>query len=121
MLTISGTGDMYDYADGSQTPWAAYRDSIRVIQLPSMLNSIGAHAFEGCAVTSLSFTGIVNRIGTCAFRNCTSLSALSISGIVNSIEAEAFSGCASLWSVAVSGIVNAVDPTAFPGGVFPGR
>lgn len=108
---------MYDYTDGSQTPWAAYRDSIRVIQLPSMLESIGSHAFEGCAVTSLSFTGIVNRIGESAFRNCTSLYSLSVSGIVNSIEANAFAGCTALCSISMSGIVNYVDPTAFPSGV----
>jgi hypothetical protein len=118
VLTISGMGDMYDYASGAQTPWAAYRSEIRVIQIPSMLNSIGNHAFAGCAVASFSIAGIVNRIGTGAFQNCTALSALSISGIVNSIEANAFAGCASLRSVAVSGIVNNVDPAAFPSGVW---
>ena len=108
---------MYDYESGAQTPWAAYRSEIRVIQLPSMLQSIGSHAFEGCAVTSVAISGVVNRIGTGAFQNCTALASLSISGIVNSIEAYAFAGCTSL-HVSASGIVNSVDPTAFPAGVW---
>ena len=117
MLTISGTGEMYDYGSGAETPWAAYRSEIRVIQLPGVV-SIGAHAFEGCGVTSLAFAGIVNRIGTGAFQNCAALSSVTISGIVNSIEASAVAGCSALRSVSVGGIVNSVDPTAFPSGVW---
>ncbi len=117
-LIISGAGAMYDYASGAQTPWASYRGSIRAIQLPGVLDRIGTHAFEGCAITSLTITGIVNYIGESAFANCASLSSVTINGIVNGIGAGAFSGCTSLRGVNVNGIVNNVDSSAFPSGAW---
>lgn len=137
MLTIAGTGAMYDYANASQVPWASRRGEIRALRmdtrvtsigayafalctgLPALtifdsLSSIGAHAFDGSGITTLSIRGEVNSIGEGAFANCRSLTVVSISGIVGSIGANAFAGCDALQAVYVSGLVYYIDPSAFP-------
>lgn len=137
ILTILGTGAMYDYADASQVPWASRRADIRAVRmdtrvtsigayafalctgLPALtvmdsLSSIGAHAFEGSGIATVSIRGEVESIGESAFANCVSLTVVSISGIVGRIGANAFAGCNALREVLVSGIVYYVDPSAFP-------
>lgn len=52
-LTITGSGDMYDYASISASPWRYFRDSIMTIDLPQSLTSIGRNAFYGCEYASL--------------------------------------------------------------------
>ena len=136
-LTILGTGPMYDYADAAQVPWAAQRETIRVLRmdvrvtsigayafagctgLPALtvmdsLSGIGAHAFDGSGISSLSIRGMVGSIGEGAFANCASLRAVLISGIVGRIGANAFAGCGSLQDVFITGIVQYIDPRAFP-------
>lgn len=137
MLTLLGTGPMYDYADETQVPWAAWRGSIRALRmdtritsigayafagctgLPALtimdsLSSIGAHAFDGSGIATLSIRGSVNSIGEGAFANCRSLTAALFSGIVGRIGANAFAGCTALRDVYVTGLVYYVDPSAFP-------
>ncbi len=138
-LSIIGIGPMFNYADGSQTPWASQRESIRALRIdgrvtaigsyafagctgiPALtvtgsLGTIGAHAFDGSGIATLWIRSMVKTIDEGAFANCTSLQSVSISGIVNSIGADAFSGCTNLKNVTVSGMVNHVAPTAFPDG-----
>ena len=66
-LTISGTGDMYDFTydeTGSCTsPWVDYRSMIRSIAIGSGVTYIGAWAFEDTNITSLTIPGSVTAIG----------------------------------------------------------
>ena len=48
VLTITGSGDMKDYASNHPAPWDDYRDSITCVSLPEGLNSIGMMTFNNC-------------------------------------------------------------------------
>ena len=46
-LTISGTGEMYDYAYG-EAPWNAYAETMTSLVIEDGITSIGNNAFAGC-------------------------------------------------------------------------
>ena len=49
VLTVSGTGDMYDYSSWSQdAPWAPYNSLITEVSIPNSVTKIGEVAFVGC-------------------------------------------------------------------------
>ena len=47
-LTISGTGEMVDYANADSQPWKSYRNVIKSIVIGSGVTTIGKNAFNGC-------------------------------------------------------------------------
>lgn len=47
-LSISGTGDMYDYK-GVASPWYDYRGSVRTVVIDSGVTSVSPFAFYGCS------------------------------------------------------------------------
>ena len=54
VLTISGSGDMYDYSTmDNPAPWMGNRDAIKTVVVESGVTSIGANALYYCQ--SLSF------------------------------------------------------------------
>lgn len=66
--------------------------------------SIGEHAFEGSALTSVTLPASVRDIGTAAFRNCARLtSAVILSGGELTIGNYAFYGCGLLEEVSFDG------------------
>ena len=68
-LIISGSGDMYDYADGNDVPWKPYADKYVSIQLPEGLTSIGDNAFRSAKFGAYGrqIPASVTRIGSRAF------------------------------------------------------
>ncbi len=48
ILTITGTGSIYDYA-ASSAPWYDYASNILIVELPTKLTSIGKNAFAACS------------------------------------------------------------------------
>ncbi len=102
LLTISGSGDMYDYSyeDINSLPWSIYADSITEIMIENGVTSIGDYAFfEMYWVTSVSISDSIEKIGVYAFYNCDSLSDIIIPDSVSVINSFAFSYC--------DGLVNA--------------
>ncbi|MBR2549703.1 MAG: hypothetical protein IKE92_06780 [Clostridiales bacterium] len=47
-LTISGSGDMYDWKKLNTVPWADYRDDIVSVEFDGDVTSIGYQAFSMC-------------------------------------------------------------------------
>ena len=79
ILTISGTGDMYD---GS--PWGDYTDKIKEIIINNGVTSIGNYAFEDCInLKSVTIPSSVVEIGYSAFYNCENLNNVYYSGSEN--------------------------------------
>ena len=105
-LTISGTGDMYDYSNyyGGVSPWYGERQLINNIVINSGVTGIGKYAFYGTSLTSITIPDSVTSIGYSAFRSCTSLESLTIGKGVKSIGEYAFYGCTSLKSVYIDDI-----------------
>lgn len=75
-LSITGTGDMYDYeADSANaSPWLLFRDSISQVVLPEGITYIGAHAFRQLPLlTEVTIPNAVEEIGESAFAWCSAL------------------------------------------------
>ncbi len=82
-LTISGTGDMYDYDDSwdNSAPWQReYGDMITEVVIKQGVTSIGDHAFEWLGnLTSVQLPGSLKSIGASAFRYCYDLESINVS------------------------------------------
>ena len=69
-LTVSGTGAMYNYGDGSgrTVPWSSQKGSIEKVVIGSGVTSIGNYAFEEChGINSVTIGKDVKSIGEGAF------------------------------------------------------
>ena len=135
VLTISGSGDMYDYGYGSSdAPWhgrvksaviaegvtsiggCAFYDcrSLTSVTIPDSVTRIGSFAFDNCrSLTSVTIPNGVTSIGTAAFDYCTSLISVTIPDSVTSIGDDAFRGCSSLTSVTIPDSVTSIGERAF--------
>ena len=144
-LTVSGTGEMYDYSwtftSGlfiTTAPWRDLYTSIETVVISHGVTTIGNEAFIGCsALTSVEIPEGVTSIGDEAFNACTSLTSITfpdslfsignvafkctalttveIPDCVASIGSSAFFGCASLTSVTVGSGVTSIGNAAFSG------
>ena len=113
-LTISGTGDMWDYTWQEKTPWASSYSSIKEVILKNSVTSIGEYAFSDCSsLTSVTIPNSVTSIGEYAFSGCSSLTSVTIPNGVTSIEHGAFSSCSSLTSVIIPNSVTSIETGAF--------
>ena len=114
-LTITGTGDMWDWSY-SNTPWEAYMNRITSVELPVGLTTIGGRAFCGTKITGIEIPGTVTAIaGSYAFSECTDLTHITFPGSLTSIGQDAFSGCTGLTSLTIPGNVVEVNSSAFSG------
>ena len=117
-------------------PHSAFQNwiSIKTINLPKGITSIGQYAFYGCtALQNINIPDSVDSIGPYAFYECTALTSINISngiisdfafygcsalteinlGSVSSIGEGAFRGCASLKSITIPNSVTQIGISAF--------
>ncbi len=112
-LTISGTGDMYDYTIDESSPFRANTD-IKSVIISDGAASIGDWAFFDCSnITSVSIPDSVISIGAWAFHYCTGLDSITIPDSVINIGYGAFSNCTALSSVIVPSSVENIEEKAF--------
>jgi hypothetical protein len=72
-LSISGTGEMYDYHSNNQ-PWILFMNSIKSIEIENGATSIGKNAFTICTkINTLTIPSTIENIGVNAFANSRSL------------------------------------------------
>ena len=95
VLTITGTGDMYDYAADTDVPWYGVRDNIKTINMPDEMTKIGDYAFYKCtALTSISLPEQLKHIGNRAFAQDTKIAGeVVIPEGVTDIADRAFYNC----------------------------
>ena len=133
VLTISGTGEMYDY-DKSTPKWLDYRleittiiieegatgfmhnafehfENLTSVSLPSTLQSISGRMFLACGkLTSIRIPESVTEIGDYAFANCVSLKEIVIPASVTKVNDGAFWNCTALEKATILGcpwLINA--------------
>ena len=101
VLTISGTGDMYNFSyNGS--PWDSYRSLITEVSIGNGVTSIGYSAFFGCTgLTSVNIGNSVTSIGEWAFDGCSSLTSIEIPSSITNIGEWAFEHCTNLVRVSI--------------------
>ena len=108
VLTITGTGEMYDY-EYNTIPWYEFAESVKSIVIEDGVISIGNNAFRGCSgLTSVTIPNSVTSIGERAFYGCSGLTSVTIPNSVTSIGGGAFSGCSGLTSVTIPNSVTTI-------------
>ena len=117
VLTINGSGEMYDFDNGwepsDDSPFYHRSDISSVIIKPGV-TSIGAWAFCRCTnLTSITIPSSVTSIESCAFWECTSLTSITIPSSVTSIGGWAFGECTNLMSITIPSSVTSIDEDAF--------
>ncbi len=118
VLTVSGSGGMYDYGDpdlGEEpAPWGNSWADIDCVVVGDDITYIGAYAFSGLYnVKSITIGNAVEIIGTAAFAADTSLTDIYIPGNVKNIGDYAFNGCYSLSTVFFSSGLQSIGACAF--------
>lgn len=123
VLTVSGSGDMYDYY--SDYPgWYEYAWYIKSVEIEKDVSCVGAYAFYYCtALESVSIAGSTDlresafiycdslskitmpqvvSIGSYCFLGCSALSAVTVPDSVTNIGVQVFNGCSALKTITVS-------------------
>ena len=107
ILTISGSGAMYNYTEDEPSPWYDNAEDIIKVVLPDDVKSIGDYAFSDCSnLTSMTIPDNVESIGDCAFSDCSSLTSITIPEKVTSIGKDAFFNCSGITSFEVADANN---------------
>ncbi len=110
-LTISGTGDMYDYinTDSSYAPWYdSYHGDVVSVIIEDGVTSIGNCAFSYCTnLTEVTLPDNLVSIGTRAFSGCTYLTEIILPENLLSIGRDAFFSCKNLRSITIP--ANVID------------
>ena len=103
-LTISGSGDMDDYADygDPSSPWGSYKSKIKKIDIKEGVSSIGNNAFANCSeLTEVCISEGVILIGNGAFYQCIRLESVDIPNSVIKINGSAFLYCDQLKEISL--------------------
>ena len=97
VLTIYGSGIMYDYTFSDTPLWASEKENIKAIIIKPGATNIGAYAFEGCVnIESIEIPKTVTSIGRYSFAGCTNLESATIPASVVTIQSSAFTNCTNL-------------------------
>lgn len=106
MLTISGSGALYDYSEA----WGFASENnlfdektIRKVVINDGITSIGKGFFNGNSdMENIEIPESVTSIGAYAFRNCRSLTSIELSGNIAALSGTAFDGCTKLLAVNIA-------------------
>ncbi len=100
VLTISGTGDTYNYHSAKVAPWFEYRELIKTIVVEAGIEKIGEQLFRKCSnVETVELPNSIKIIGKSAFNSCKNLNNIVIPGAVNEIQSYAFAGVNNLSTI----------------------
>ena len=114
VLTIAGTGDMWDYNSRHRVPWDDNYFEIKTVRILSGVTGIGEMAFYGCEnLTQVTIPEGVTRIGSSAFSHCSALTSVTLPESVTSIGSSAFSSCECLTSMTIPAGVTAISDYTF--------
>ena len=125
-LTISGSGDMYDFSDytmraedgfpllSGEFRFANYHASIRNIIIKNGVTSIGDNAFVICSnLKTVQIPDSVTSIGKNAFKLCKKLETADIPESVASIGEGAFKSCKNLKEINIPDKVECIGNETF--------
>lgn len=90
-----------------------YKGSSTDVVIPNNVIEIGAQAFSGTGVKSVTIPDGVKSIGKSAFWNCTSLTNITIPNSVTSINYGTFFNCISLTSIKIPDSITSIGEQAF--------
>lgn len=112
VLTISGTGDMYN--SYIYHLWSDIREVVTKVVIESGVTDISRHAFNGfTALTEISIPDTVTEIGHQAFVLCTQLKKVVIPDSVTSLGDMCFCNCTALEEAHIGSGVKTIDALPF--------
>lgn len=107
-LTVSGTGDMTDFA-ATGAPWAEYRDQVKLVILGRGVTSIGSSAFQDCKnLETVSLPGSLTALGKAAFLRCGELTNVKLPASLKSVGEDCFTGCEKLELLNLTGVPDEI-------------
>lgn len=96
ILTISGSGDMYDFKYNEDAPWIKYASLVSTIVFDGEITSIGDHAFyKFSAISNVEIPDTIVKIGNNAFYD-SSIRHINFPPALLSIGIQAFKFCEGL-------------------------
>ena len=113
ILTISGTGEMYDYSEDYLAPWSEHCVEITNVTISDGVTSIGSYAFCYCSVKSITLPFGLKHIGASAFFNCPNIQQIKIPDSVEHIDPYAFSFCKGLHTVKLPASLTLISEDLF--------
>ncbi|MDE6566552.1 MAG: leucine-rich repeat protein, partial [Lachnospiraceae bacterium] len=109
--TGRGTGVIPDVV---YSTYKFFPNSIRKLEIPDGITSIGDLSFFGChMLTDLTIPSSVKRIGDSAFMNCHGLQNITLPNGLNTIETAAFHYCNGLKQIKIPDSVTEIGTNAF--------
>lgn len=113
ILTIKGTGEMYDYSEDYLAPWNEHCLEITNVTISDGVTSIGSYAFCYCSVKSITLPFGLKHIGSSAFFNCPNIQQINIPDSVEYIDPHAFSCCKGLHTVQLPALLTLISEELF--------
>lgn len=108
-LTISGSGEMYDFEDG-KAPWQDYKDSLTKVIFEGGILQIGTNSFRDFdRLKAVEFGPDLIRIGAYAFYDCDGLTSLSLPKTFKKFGQHCLSECDSLTEIHCDGVFPRFD------------
>lgn len=105
ILTISGTGAMYDYSSSAFPAWYSQKSNITSIVVAEGITYIGSCAFYGLdSVTTVSLPSSLTSCGSIVFAECSRLNNVTLPAGVTSIPYAMFANCTSLSTISAPGV-----------------
>lgn len=107
-LTVSGTGEMADFA-ATGAPWAEYREQIKLVIVRQGVTSIGSSAFQDCKnLKTVSLPGSLTALGKAAFLRCGELTNVKLPASLKSVGEDCFTGCEKLVLLDLTGVPDEI-------------
>ena len=114
VLTIMGTGAMYDYSATEAAPWIDFVEHITKVVIEEGITTIGDYAFFGCTeLVTVENHATLTKVGAHAFHNCNKLKDITLGDSVESIGAYAFYHCHSLKTIVLPNGISAIEESTF--------
>ena len=113
VLTLEGTGDMYDYTAYTM-PWYDHIENIREVIISDGVTGIGNSAFQGALnLTEITWGESLETIGERAFSGCESLETVVLPDAVTTIGDHAFAYCKNMTDITFAKEVATIGQYAF--------
>ena len=118
-ITVNSNNNVYDSRDNCnaviETATNVLVHGCKNTVVPNSVEHIGAHAFYGTRLTSITLPQSVTSIGVSAFKDCEILTSIVLSDEITRISNMAFSGCKKLSSINLPENVTTIGSGAFEG------
>lgn len=112
VLSVYGSGDMFNYYDDRDVPWYSFREEVTGIDIAPGVTSIGDNTFYCCNAAYVNVPDGVTYIGTYAFI-CCPFTEFYMPDSVTSTGFEVFSDCYQLERMRLSENLTMIDGFTF--------